>query len=523
MHWATETAHQIIKEKGDKPSYTLASGISPSGNVHIGNFREFITTYFVAKELEHLGKKVRFIFSWDDYDRLRKIPKDVTTISESNIGMPYSSVISPDGKEESYARYFQKKFEAELEAMDVEAELIYQTKEYTSGRYNKNIIEAIEKRREIYDILQSYKTQEPTEQMRNAYYPVSVYCGACNKDFTTVTAYNADNNELTYTCKCGHTETTDVKEASNMKLDWKVDWPMRWRAEQVDFEPGGRDHASENGSYTVCSEVSKKIFGYEAPMFLKYEWIGIKGLQGSMGSSLGNAVTLTQLLKVYDRHLIKWFYAKYKSTAPFDLSFDQDVLRYYGEFDRFVKAYFADKPIGETARDNIRLTAVTPEYMDTTSFNYLATFMPMVNYNDEMLKDLMQKEGVDTSNQNYADRKERAKFWLDNYAGDFKLNVLDEFNKEYYNSMDEVSKENIVKTLSILNSKTFESATDLQNELYHIPLDGSEEDDPKAKKTKQKGFFKHLYNLTLGENKGPKLGLFLLALPNEKINKLLKG
>ena len=155
MHWATELAHEIIKEKGDKELYTLASGISPSGNVHIGNFREFITTYFVAKELKNLGKKVRFIFSWDDYDRLRKVPKDVTTISEDNIGKPYTSVPSPDGKEESYARYFQNKFEAELKAMDVDAELIYQTKEYKSTRYNKNIIEAIEKRKENYDILQN--------------------------------------------------------------------------------------------------------------------------------------------------------------------------------------------------------------------------------------------------------------------------------------------------------------------------------------------------------------------------------
>jgi lysyl-tRNA synthetase class 1 len=296
---------------------------------------------------------------------------------------------------------------------------------------------------------------------------------------------------------------------------------MRWREEQVDFEPGGRDHASENGSYTVSSEISRKIFGYEPPMFLKYEWIGVKGFKGSMGSSLGNAVTLTQLLKVYDKHLIKWFYAKYKSTAPFDFSLDQDVLRYYGEFDRFVKAYFAEKPIGETARDNIRLTAVKPEYMNAPAFNYLTTFMPMVNYNDEMLEQLLAKEGIDVESKNYKDRKQRAMFWLENYAGDIALKINEEFNENYYNNeMTDEDKQNLVKVVEIVN-KDWDSATELQNALYKVPITGSEE--PKEMKTKQKAFFKHLYNLTLSESKGPKLGILLLAIDTKTLNKLFKA
>ena len=293
---------------------------------------------------------------------------------------------------------------------------------------------------------------------------------------------------------------------------------MRWREEQVDFEPGGRDHASEFGSYTVCSEVSRKIFNYEPPMFLKYEWIGVKGLQGSMGSSLGNAVTLSQLLKIYDRYLIKWFYTKYKSSAPFDIAFDQDVLRYYSEFDRMVKAYFDNKPIGETARDNIRLTAVTPDYLNTTPFNYLATFIPMVNNNDQLLKELLTKEGIDCNSVNFEERKQRALYWLENYGENYKINILEEFNKDYYNSLNANDKENISKVVELMK-KHYDSSEMLQNDLYAIPI--NELDDPKVKKDKQKEFFKHLYKLIVNEEQGPKLGLFLLALPNEKIMKLL--
>ena len=75
--WADAIADQIIKQKGEKDEYVCASGITPSGQVHIGNFREVITTDMVVRALRDKGKKVRFIYSWDDFDRFRKVPKGV--------------------------------------------------------------------------------------------------------------------------------------------------------------------------------------------------------------------------------------------------------------------------------------------------------------------------------------------------------------------------------------------------------------------------------------------------------------
>lgn len=79
IHWATKAAENLIRKYPRKKVYTLAAGISPSGTVHIGNFRDLITGEAVARELESKGKKARFIFSWDDYDRFRKVPKNIPT------------------------------------------------------------------------------------------------------------------------------------------------------------------------------------------------------------------------------------------------------------------------------------------------------------------------------------------------------------------------------------------------------------------------------------------------------------
>ena len=74
MHWSEEIAQRIIERKPDKEEYVCAAGISPSGSIHIGNFRDVATSYFVVKALRKMGKKAKLLFSWDEFDRLRKVP-----------------------------------------------------------------------------------------------------------------------------------------------------------------------------------------------------------------------------------------------------------------------------------------------------------------------------------------------------------------------------------------------------------------------------------------------------------------
>src|SRR3989344_4206175 len=74
VHWTDVAAEKVIREKGNKKTYTVAAGITSSDTVHIGNFRELITVDLVRRALEKRGKKVRFIYSWDDYDVFRKVP-----------------------------------------------------------------------------------------------------------------------------------------------------------------------------------------------------------------------------------------------------------------------------------------------------------------------------------------------------------------------------------------------------------------------------------------------------------------
>ena len=141
VHWADATADRIIRQCGDKESYTVASGITPSGVVHFGNFRETITVDFVARALRDRGKKVRFIFSWDDYDTFRKVPANMPKQEELETFMFQPIVDTPDpyGKAESYAAHHEANYEAQLSRVGVDVEAIYQAKKYKKGDYKEQI------------------------------------------------------------------------------------------------------------------------------------------------------------------------------------------------------------------------------------------------------------------------------------------------------------------------------------------------------------------------------------------------
>jgi len=519
--WALDIAEKIIAERPNEKVYTVAAGVSPSGFVHIGNFREIITPCMVARALRKLGKKVRFILSVDNFDRFRKVPAGVPESYSKYIGMSYADIPSPFSENESYAKYFQQRFLNELRAVGIdvgnEMEVIFQEHEYRSGRYHDKIRLALEKRREIFDIIDSFRTQDAEEGEREAYFPAKVFCSKCRKE-SKIIAYNEKTRDVTYLSECGHEETVNLDSCRDIKLQWKVDWPMRWQVENVTFETGGADHSSSGGSKDVASRVSREIFGYEPPMYEPYSFIGIKGGGAKMSSSAGNVLTLTEMLRVYDRHQILWFYSKYKPLQNFSLALDNDVIRYYSEFDRWVKMYFEDR-IDDGNRQILDFTQVTNDYLSYPNFSYLATFLPIVNFNEDMLALLMKKENADPSSPYYKERLEKAKYWVENYGKEYQVNLLGEKNIEFYNTLSSEEKSWLDKTLEIMGTN-FNSSDELQTELYAVVKYVTE--DPQLLKKTQKRYFEILYNLLLGKSQGPKLGIFLLAVGKENLERLLK-
>ena len=528
MHWSEQIAKRIIEKNPNKEEYVCAAGISPSGSIHIGNFRDIATSYFVAKSLRKMGKKAKLLFSWDEFDRLRKVPVNVAKVNddmEKYIGCPYVDVPNPfkDSDAKSYAEYFEKEFEVSLKKFGIEMDFRHQADMYRSGKYKDCVLLALKKRKEIFDIIDSHRTQDAQEGEREAYYPVSIYCPVCGKDTTKIDSLSDDCTKAEYTCKCGHHGSFDFTKDFNCKLAWKIDWPMRWCYEGVDFEPGGKDHASINGSYDTSKHISKEIFGYDAPIFQGYEFIGISdnnASTGKMSGSSGLNLTPDTLLKLYQPEVLLWLYSKNEPLKAFNFCLDDGILRQYFEFDKMY-AEVQNGSANELTTAIIDLARVEGRELKLVPMSLIVQLGSVVDFNVPMLEIVFEKLGTPYKYDDFKDRLDRAKFWLEKCSPQDMNKLRKTRNWQIYDALDDTEKQEIKELYEYIKKGGYDLAS-LQTDLYAIPKKVRNlTTEDKELKAKQGAFFKNVYKLLIDKEKGPRLYLFLYAIEPEKYLPLL--
>ncbi len=524
MHWSEKIAAEVIRQKPDKEEYVCAAGISPSGTIHIGNFRDVATAFFVAKALKKMGKKSRLLISWDEFDRMRKVPANVAKINddmEKYIGCPYVDVPNPFEDADvrpTYAQHFEHEFEQAIAPFGIEIDWRHQGELYRSGVYTQHILTALEHRGEIFDILDSFRTQEAQPGEREAYYPVSIYCPECHRDSTKIVSLNG--TVAHYKCACGHEGDFDFATDHNCKLAWKIDWPMRWMYEGVDFEPGGKDHASPTGSYQTSRIISKKIYNYDAPVFQGYEFIGLRGIAGKMSSSSGLNLSPEQMLKLYQPEVMLWLYAKTDPMRAFDFCFDDGILKQYFEFDRMLDNVRSGKA-DELAQTTMELCEVPGRTVNTVPMSLLVQMGSVVDFNVPMLETVFEKIGTPYKEADFADRLTRAKFWLEQCAPDQVNRLREGRNWDVYNELSEEEKLEIADLHAYLAAGGY-TLDELNTAIYAIPAKRRGlEAGTKELKAAQGQFFKTVYKLLIDKERGPRLYLFLYAIETDRYLKLL--
>lgn len=500
--WASAVADSILERHPDEAQYTTAAGISPSGVVHFGNFRDIVTAHLVREALKTKGKSARLIFSWDNFDRFRKVPAGVPESYVEHIGKPLSKIPDPCGEHASYAEHFQLPFVEAMERLGIDIEYRNQTALHESGVYDSAIFEALKRRHDIADILLSFMSDKAKgekginpEEYRENYYPISVYSRFNGKDLTKVLSYDGETT-ITYLCiETGKEDTVDLSKEHIAKLSWKVDWPMRWRHEAVHFEPGGHDHASPGGSYDTASVIAHEIFHSEAPTFVEYKFVGIQGLGAKMSGSKGNAVSPLELLDIYEPELLKWLYFRKSPDQSFELAFNTDIYRQYDEFD------------GEH-----------PE-RSAIPFRHAISFGQIVQWDEAKLQEILSGLSLSYSAESIHARLPLARNWLTKYNPEEMVSLLPSPNTAYAESMDAVQKEQVTRLREELSKMETLSIPELETLVYAIPK--REELDEASLKKAQRAFFKDAYNLLIGKDTGPRLGTFLWAIDKERALALL--
>ena len=517
-HWADIMADKIIREKGDKEIYTCASGITPSGTVHIGNFREIITVELVVRALREKGKNVRFIYSWDDYDVFRKVPSNMPEPEKLReyLRKPITLVPDTTGRAENYARGNEIAVEKVLPTVGVYPEYLYQAERYRSNLYAEQIRKALSMRDEIRAILNEFRT----EPLDDDWWPVSVFSSFTDKDTTKVIGWDGEYG-LTYVdTELGKEETIDIRTTPYTKLPWRVDWPMRWAYEGVDFEPGGKDHLTEGGSYDTAKSVVK-LFGAEAPVTMRYDFVRLKGKGGKISSSGGDVADLYDVLEIYPPEIVRYLFVGTRPSSEFAISFDLDVLKIYEDYDNTERIYFGLLNVNEKKKEKesriYELSQVDDKAIPTEPgyqipFRHLCNYLQI--YSGDQEKVLARLDGITES------QKERLRVrmtcawnWLQKYAPEEFCFSLAKEGDELYQATDE--ELSAIRDFRVYADEFLDtlSEKEFSEYIYKTASDNGMDNAD---------FFRLIYMVLIGKEKGPKLAPFLKACGSERINEILR-
>jgi len=489
IHWAYAIAEKLL-EKGKK--HTIASGITPSGAIHIGNLREVVTADSIYRALKDKGIEARLIYIADTFDPLRKVYPFLSEDYHDHVGKPLSEIPCPCRHHSNYAEHFLLPFIESMHTLDIDAEIYRADLLYKQGKYTEAIKKALLNRDAIARIISEVSGRELDPDW-NPFNPICKNCRRMNT--TKVTGFDTDNETVDYTCACGHHGKVSMKGGG--KLTWRVDWAARWSIFGTTIEPFGKDHATSGGSYDTGKRIAKEIYNYEPPYPVVYEWILLKG-KGAMHSSTGVAISIEEMLEIVPPEVLRYLIIRQKPEKHIEFDPGLPLLNLIDEYDSMQdKASYllsqtkASKPI-------------------KIPFRHMVTAVQIARDFDHLLE-ILKRTGYDTSNiEAIKQRAYNAKNWLEKYAPPFvKFKLQESLPLEVKNLTDRQKK-----ALSMLASRIEGlNAQEIHDTMYSI----AEELEIPAKKV-----FEAVYIAFLGMKSGPRAGYFLASLDKDFVIKRLK-
>ena len=489
-HWADQAAERIA-ESGRPP--VISTGISPSGQIHIGNLREVVTGDAVFRALQDRGVEARLHFVADDFDPLRRVyPFLDAERYEPLVGQPLSRIPPPEGDESSYAEHFLAPFLRALQALRIDPEIIRADRLYQSGRMNPYIVQALEARDAIAGILKELSGK----QVAANWSPYNAVCNSCGRmTGTRVLGFSADDESVDYECDCG--DRGSVPMAGGGKLTWRIDWPARWMALGVTVEPFGKDHAARGGSYDTGVRVVQEVFGGEPPYPIPYEWIRLKG-GGDMASSKGNVLSIGQMLEVVPPEVLRYMVIRAKPQKT--ISFDPGVSLLQlvdGVDDASVKN--RDERALELSRSGGFMPVGVP-------YKHLVVVAQIAGFDEEKTVGILRRAGYPEVSREAVDRRlPNAKRWLESFAPEELRFTVQSRLPAVAAELNDTQREFLRRLAERLDPAMDGEAV---HQLVH-ELAGEFDGTPPGE------FFRAIYLSLLGKPRGPRAGWFIATLGAE--------
>ena len=335
--WPFQEARKIVArlKKRPKDEVVFETGYGPSGLPHIGTFGEVARTTMVRHAFRVLTDdniKTRLIAFSDDMDGLRKVPDNVPNrdMMAQHLGKPLSRVPDPFSSEyPSFAAANNARLRAFLDQFGFDYEFLSSTDCYTSGRFDATLLRVLERFEQIMEIMLP-SLREERAQTYSPFLPISPRTGIVLQ--VPIMAHDATAGTITYEDPDTKQRVTTLVTGGRTKLQWKPDWAMRWVALGVDYEMAGKDLID---SVTLSGEVCRALGG-SAPEGFNYElFLDEQGQK--ISKSKGNGLTIEEWLRYAPPESLSLFMYREPKAAK-RLYFDV-IPRHVDEYQQFLEAY----------------------------------------------------------------------------------------------------------------------------------------------------------------------------------------
>ena len=492
--WPYEEARKLLKRYPDGPGdrgIVFETGYGPSGLPHLGTFQEVARTLMVRHALsEMVDWPSRLIAFSDDMDGMRKVPPGVPhqDMMHAHLDQPLSRVPDPYGcSHGSYAAHNNNLLRDFLDRFGFDYEFLASSDCYGSGRFDEALRTVLQRYGAIMDVML------PTlrEERRQTYSPILPISPESGKVLQVpIEVLDAEAGLVRYTDPATGQPVEQSVLGGGAKLQWKVDWAMRWFALGVDYEMSGKDLID---SVTQSSKICR-ILGARPPEGFNYE-LFLDENGEKISKTRGNGVTIDEWLTYAPEESLTFYIYREPRKAK-QLSFGI-IPKAVDEYQQFLDAYPdqpVDKKLGNPVH-HVHKGAVPPARMPLT-FALLLNLVGVASTDDkDLLWGFVRRYAPEASPETHPELDALIGYALayfrDFVAGSLRRRAPDAIEAKALRELD--------ARLAALPEDA--SAETIQTEVYEIGKTGGFET--------LRDWFKALYETLLGTSQGPRMGSFI--------------
>ena len=476
----------IIEKKG---KIILQTGYGPSGLPHIGTFGEVARTSMMVNALNHLTDLPKEIITFsDDMDGLRKVPDNVPQkdLLEKNLHKPLTQIPDPFNKYSSFGEHNNEKLKTFLDGFNFKYNFKSSTFLYKSGFFNSSLQIILEKYNDIMNIIL------PTlgKERQKTYSPFLPICPDTGHVLEIpVKEIDKKKSKIIFNNNGKELETSILD--GNCKLQWKVDWAMRWYALDIDFEMYGKDLIES----AILSSKIVKLLGKTSPSGFAYElFLDEKGEK--ISKSKGNGITIDQWLKYASPQSLSLY--MYQNPKRAKKLYKEIVAKAVDEYLDFIEKAKNQNELQLLMNPVWHVhNSIIPKEKTIMSFSMLLNLVETSNADS---KDLLWKF-VKKYKKNISEKDHPIFDNLIGYAIKYFNDVI-KSQKKYKkpNSEEKLALEALIKTLDKCNDDM--KPEDIQTLIYSTGKENGYSEN-------LRDWFKLIYEVVFGDENGPRIGFFI--------------